>query len=423
MRIAAVIAEYNPFHRGHAWQLQKAREITKADSIVVIMSGNFVQRGVPAIIDKYSRSRMALEEGADLVLELPLYYSLSSIENYTRGAVSLAHMLGAVDHLCFGAEDADIHKLTGLALLTLNEDSGFQEELKKNLKLGLNYPSALSLALKELGADDEAADIMKNPNNALGIYYIRALKSLHSDIEPCAIKRIVSGHHERNKGAYSATAVRQEIALNKESLYELASSVPESSLQILNSRLNKGFPMDENDFSQLLFYKLHSLYTLALQKYTDRETARKKALSGYLDVNEELSSKILSRFREALSFEDLCSKLKSKDLTYTRISRCLLHILLDIKKENMELYLKDEHYYARILGLNKNAHELLHTIKEHSLVPIISKLADYKRTILKDEGKLMIQEDIQAADLYEFTACRKYNCLFHNEYSKELVIY
>ncbi|MCR5108434.1 MAG: nucleotidyltransferase family protein [Lachnospiraceae bacterium] len=424
MKITAIIAEYNPFHNGHSHQLRKALELTEADYIICIMSGDYVQRGTPAIIDKYSRAEMALSEGADLVIELPLCYSLSSIENYAYGAVSLADKLGAVDSLCFGAENDDIDKLKELASFTLQNDDNYRETIHKYIREGQSYPMAMSNALLEAGMNEEDASVLRSPNNALGIYYIRALLKLHSDIKPYAVKRIVSDHHDTETGAYSATAIRTQLGISydKEVLYELTSSMPESAIQILNSALGKRFPIESADFSQILFYKLHSLYTLALQQYPLRETARKKALTDFLDINEELSSRIILTYREALDFDDLCSKIKSRDLTYTRISRCLMHILLDIRKDNMDKYLNEMHYYARILGLNRNAHDLMHTLKEHSLIPLLSKLADYTGVITDDTGKLMLHEDIQAADLYESVIRNKFGTLFHSEYTKQVVL-
>ncbi|MCR5734260.1 MAG: nucleotidyltransferase family protein [Lachnospiraceae bacterium] len=423
MKITAVIAEYNPFHKGHLYQIQKAREVTGADHIICIMSGDFVQRGTPAITDKYTRAEMALRGGADLVIELPVCYCLSSIENYAYGAVSLADKLGAVDCLCFGAENADTKKLEKLAQYTLKEDNeALNRRIKEHLKQGKSYPLAMSDALIETGLDVEDADILKAPNNALGIYYIRALLKLHSDIKPLSVKRIISDHHDTEPGALSGSAIRKEIMSHKEALFDLCSLIPDSSLQILSSALNKSFPVHENDLSSILFYKLHSLYTLSLKQNTDRDRAKRKALSGYLDVSEDLSSRILNTYRKASSFTDLCEKVKSRDMTYTRLCRCLMHILLDIDSRSMESRLSQGHYYARILGLNRNAEDLMHTLKEHSLIPFISKLADHKSIVTDETGTAMLYEDIQAADLYESVAAWKFNRPFSYEYTKKIVL-
>ncbi len=421
MKTTAVIAEYNPFHKGHAYQINKAKKDTGADRIICIMSGDYVQRGAPAITDKYTRTEMALSEGADLVIELPVCYALSSIENFAYGAVSLANLLGAVDSLCFGAEDADTDRLGEIAAYTLNEENGADKRLREYLRQGESYPAALSAALSDTGLDAKDSEILRSPNNALGIYYIRALLKLHSDISPHAVKRIVSGHNDQTPGAFSASSIRGRILSDKEALTELCSSLPEKSFSILGSSLNRNFPMEEDDFSACLFYKLHSLHTTALSETSDREQAKRKALSEYLDVNEELSVKILSAYRDAKSFSELCMKLKSKNITYTRISRCLMHILLDIKKDHAEKYLGSGPYYARILGLKKDAHDLMHELKEHSLIPLISKLADYKNVITDETGIYMLHEDIQAADLYEAVAASKFNRRFENEYTKKLI--
>ena len=192
------------------------------------------------------------------------------------------------------------------------------------------------------------------------------------------------------------------------------------------SEFNKRFPIVENDFTAELFYKLHSCYTQALQDYGDRDTARKKALTGFLDINEELSSRILSTYKEALDFSDLCGKAKSKDITYTRISRALMHVILDIKAVNLQEYIADDfHYYARVLGFkdDKLTAPLTHALKQSSSLPLITKLADAEKVIGSEFGRRMLYENIQASDLYEKMACKKYKQIFSSEYSKNIVKY
>ncbi len=426
MHVTTVIAEYNPFHNGHSYQIEKAKEETGADYLVVIMSGDYVQRGTPAVIGKYRRAEMALSQGADLIIELPLYYCLGSIEYFAESSVALIDRLNIADSLCFGSECGDISTLQKIAeYIEENNGETYRTSFRKYIKEGQSFPAAQEKALLEIGMDEALAKVIREPNNALATAYLRALIKRSSSIKPFTIKRIVSGYHDEEKGAYSASAIRSQLN-RKEALYELALSTPERVLQIMVSDFNKRFPIVENDFTGALFYKLHSCYTKALQEYVDRDTARKKALTGFLDVNEELSSRILSTYKEALDFSDLCGKAKSKDITYTRLSRALMHIVLDIKAENLREYIQDDfHYYARILGFrdDKMIRPLTHLLKERSSLPLITKLADADKRIEKEAGRRMLYEGIQASELYEKTVCRKYRQLFHSEYTKTMVKY
>ncbi len=426
MRTTAIIAEYNPFHNGHSYQIEKAKELTEADYLIVVMSGDYVQRGTPAIIDKYRRAEMALSQGADLVIELPLYYCLGSLEYFAESSVALLDRLNIVDSLCFGSESGDIDTLKRLArFIEDNNGEEYKESFHKYIRDGLSFPAAQEKALIDAGLQESLANILREPNNALAIAYLRALIKRASNISPFTVKRIVSGYHDSEKGAYSATAIRSQL-VNREALYELALSTPDKVLQIMVSDFNKRFPLVENDFTMELFYKLHSSYTNALQKYGDRDLARKNALTEYLDVNEELSSRILSIYKESLDLSDLCGKVKSKDITYTRVSRALMHIILDIKTANLKEYIEDDfHYYARILGFRgvKMAAPLTHMLKQSSALPLITKLADADKLIESAHGRRMLYENIQASDLYEKTVCKKYRQLFRTEYSKNIIKY
>ena len=426
MNVTSIIAEYNPLHNGHSWQIEKAREISRADYLIVIMSGDFVQRGTPAIINKYRRAEMALSQGADLVIELPLYYCLGSLQYFGESSVALLDRLNIVNSLCFGSESGDIGMLQTIAgYMEENSDEDYREAFHKYIRRGLSFPAAQERALLDRGLNSEYAKVIREPNNALSVAYLRALKRRGSRIEPLTVKRQFSGYHDSEKGSLSATAIRSQL-IKSEALYELALSTPEKVLQIMVSEFNKRFPIVENDFTSELFYKLHSCYTQALQDYKDRDTARKRALTGFLDINEELSSRILSTYKEALDFSDLCGKVKSKDITYTRICRALMHVVLDIKGVNLQEYIADDfHYYARVLGFKEDrlTSALTHALKQSSELPLITKLADAEKVISSELGRRMLYENIQASDLYEKMACKKYKQIFSSEYSKNIVKY
>ncbi len=423
MKTVGIIAEYNPFHNGHLYQLQKAKELSGADFAVVVMSGNFVQRGTPALIDKYARTKMALHGGADLVLELPVCYATASAEYFAKGAVSFLSALG-VDALCFGSECGDVAVLHSIAQILSKEPASFKASLENHLQKGCSFPAARSLALKEYILAEKETNCqsrlsalqpeyliktLESPNNILGIEYIKALLSLHSSMEVYTVCRTGSGYTDTSLPDHafsSAMAIRRSI-FEGGSLEALSSYMPEDSLHILKEELSCGFPVCENDFSGMLLYKL-----LCLQN---------EGYTSYLDVSPSLSDKIDGLLEQYTSWSQFCTLLKSKDLTHTRISRSLLHILLDIKKEDLQVY-SDSGYsgYARILGFQKSSQSLFGNLKIAS-IPLLSKLADADK-LLSDTAKKQLAQDIFAAHLYDGTAAQKTGRTLQNEYRRQIVI-
>ena len=412
MRISSIISEYNPFHEGHKYHMEKTKKITNSDFTIVIMSGNFTQRGTPAIIDKYARTQQALYSGADLVLELPVCFATASAEGFAFGAVSILEKLGVVDFLVFGSESGNIEFLSKIADFLTNEPKEFQEKLQFFLKQGLSFPKARANALSAFFPDLEN-DFLSLSNNILGIEYCRALKFFHSSITPMTISRKDNFYHDTTLSETgklsSATAIRKvllEQSINSETT--LSPHLPESSLKILKENWGKYSPVSSIDFSLLLKYKL------LLENRT--------SLIQYADVTSDLADRIYNHINFYQDFETFCNLLKTKDLTYTRIARSLLHILLDIKKEDIN-FIKNTGYgqYARILGFRKGAAPLLHEIKKNSSIPLISKLSDF----IKETDKTalcMLEKDIQAAHIYESTVANKFKNDFRNEFQRQLVI-
>ncbi len=411
MKVTGIIAEYNPFHNGHKFHLDKVKELTGSDYCIVVMSGNFVQRGTPALIDKYSRAKMALLNGADLVLELPAYYAVSSAENFASGAIALLDRLGVVDHVCFGSESGDISVLTRFANVLSEESPEFSEALRHNLKDGLSFPvarnNALTFVYKELA---EHIDALNSPNNILGIEYIKALLRRKSSIKPLTNLRVGSDYHDtrllQNKS--SAIAIRQSLE-HMDNLLLIANQVPVNVFQIMEDHFHVNYPVFQQDLSLALKYKL-----LENQKdgYTD-----------FVDITEDLSDKILKNLEQFTCFKDFCELLKSKDMTYARISRCLTHILLDMKKKSLEQFIRDDFvYYARILGFKQSSTDLLSEIKQHATVPLLSKMADAD-SILGDcaPAKEMLENDIFAAHVYDSVSTHKYRTVLPNEYRRQIV--
>lgn len=408
MKIAAIIAEYNPFHKGHEFQIKETRRITGADYILIVMSGDFVQRGTPALCNKYLRTRMALENGADVVLELPSLYATSSAEYFAQGGVSLLDKLGVIDYLSFGSECGDIRLITNCAKELL-----FTEQQEKQISAlvaqGVSFPLARQQVFLEMlhtnsgtssSSSDDMAALLSSPNNILGLEYCKSLLALNSNIQPVTIRRKGSEYHdnilsEDNFHFASASAIRHAI-YDKSSDY--LCHLPDSVASLFEEHKILDTFISEDDFSLLLYYKLLS--------------EQKAGFTGYLDCSEELSSKIKKYLPEYRSYSQFCDLLKSKNLTYTRISRTLLHILLNMKTPATFSVPMPQRTltipYARLLGFRKDASEVLSAIKKNSSIPLISNVAD-AMTLLTEEGADMLLQDIYACDVYEAVYSQKIN--------------
>ncbi len=409
MKVCGIIAEYNPFHNGHENQIRMAKELTGADKVIVVMSGDFTQRGVPAFMDKYSRTRMALKGGADLVLELPLYYSVGSAEFFASGAVALLDRIGVVDSLCFGSECGDISILKDIADILTDNKEEIHELIREKMKTGLSYPMARMATIEEMIPNSfEHVQAMREPNNILGFEYLRAIKQRESSMEPFTNLRIGAGYHERmmQSTLSSAMAIRESIE-ETGSIDRIESQVPYYVFDIMKQEYNQTFPIMEEDISAMLKYKM----------LLDAATG----YTSYVDISSDFSDKILKNLNRYSSFSQFCDLLKSKDITYARVSRSLLHILLNIRKDRMNMFIEDDYvYYARMLGFREESKELLTEIKNHSDIPLISKLADAKN-ILGEHALTMLEGDIQSAHIYDTLVTEKFHSATVSEFSREIV--
>ena len=410
MKVNGIVAEYNPFHNGHAYQLQHAREATGAAYTVVVMSGNFMQRGAPALLDKFTRARMALGNGADLVLELPTCYSASSAEFFARGSVALFDKLGIIDHLCFGSECGNIEVLSKIAEIFYTEPEPYAESLRCNLRKGMSFPIARTWALLQYApslSDDK--DVLSSPNNILGIEYLKALMSRNSRITPFTTTRVGADYHDKRLGTNqcSALAIRQSVAAGHDLSY-LAAQMPESAYELLRDSLAHRKPLFADDFSASLQYKLLTEYSSGYDRYQD--------------ISSDLSDRIRNSLPSFAGYTSFCDLLKSKDMTYTRISRCLLHIWLNMTKEEFEnCRTQDYISYARVLGFRKDATPLLTEIKKNSSVPLITSLADARQT-LPPEALRMLDLDILRNQIYLGNLALKNQTEMVNEYRTPIVI-
>lgn len=377
MNVVGIIAEYNPFHEGHAYQIQKAKEQCGAEFAVVVMNGDFVQRGEPAIFDKYTRTKEALLGGADLIFELPVRFGLSSAGDFAMGGILALNALPFVTHLCFGTETGDLTPLLQAATFLCNEPDSYRTRVKHFVKQGILYPKARSLALAaESGLPTETWD---SPNNILGLEYCVALQKLHSKIKPFTIRREGQGYHDNDTPALSdfpsATFLRKKIrkAGEKENL----------SL---------------SDFSSLIGYSL----------LTAKDLCRIK------DITPDLSDRIRNELPKYREINEFVKTIKNPSLTTGRIKRSFFQCLFDIEKEEPVMP------YLRVLGMKKEASSLL-SQKENASCQILTKLA-FDVPKMDDTAKKLFAKDLLASDLYRQVFCHKYNQTLPNEYQHSPIV-
>lgn len=411
MKTVGIIAEYNPFHNGHAYQISMAKKITDADYCIIVMSGNFVQRGAPAVMDKYIRTRSALENGADLVLELPVCYATGSAEYFASGAIALLDKLGVTDTLCFGSECDDIALLSELADTLLDETPQFKKVLKQQIKTGASYPQARNHALSVTAPHlTGSLHILQAPNNILGLEYIKALKKRRSRIQPYSVNRMGSGYHTVGlESSYSsALAIRESIS-RREDIRYIKEQVPATVYSAMEEAFGRTFPILPNDLSALLPYKLL--------------LEQSRGYTSYLDIDASFSDRLTRMLFSYTDYSSFCEQLKTKNMTYTRVSRNLLHILLDICQKDMDTFCKEDYvYYAKMLGFKKEAEHLLGAVKERTGIPLLSKLADADNLIDNKNGRKMFAADIRADHIYSLLVQQKFGGPLRNEYCSQVIV-
>ncbi len=392
MTVAAVICEYNPFHNGHKYQLDAIRKKLHADYIICLMSGDFVERGEPAVYSKEIRARMALENGADLCLLLPLPYATGSADLFACGAVTLLNKLNVVDFLCFGSECGDIDALCHCAGKLLDEGQVTAEPIKALMKEGNTFARSRQLLFPEYD------DLLSHSNNVLALEYIMALKRAGSSIKPYTIRREGEDYDDdsyiKSNEFLSATAIRNAIFSNER---EIISSYVPYDLNKVNRE-----PVSLNCFSDELFYSL---------------LLNKDCLSAFLESGEDLANRILnslSGFKNATSFIDL---LKTKNLTYSRVSRVMLHILLNIRGDNTAYKeAANSISHLKVLGFKKESSVLFPLIAEKSDIDLITSIPQAFKAC-NDITKKMFDAELFASTLYN----QKAQIRIH-EYQKQVIV-
>ena len=357
-----IIAEYNPFHNGHLYQIQKAKELTGADTVITVMSGNFTQRGDTSLINKFEKAKIALQNEVDMVIELPTIYSISSAENFALGGIKILNEIGNIDYLVFGIEEDNLQELKAIADVLVNENDEFKRTIKEELDKGNSYPKAREIALKKVLSSENVENIMKKPNNILAIEYLKALKTTNSKIKPFAIKRKNTMHNDENinENYSSGTYIRKLFIENN--FDEIKKVVPKYTYERLLELKNQGtYVSSINDFSDIVIYKIR--------------TMTKEEISQIADVNEGLENSIKLASTTCKTIDEIIEKVSTKRYTKTRISRILTYILLDITKSEME-QAKKNNPYIRVLGINKKCEEILSTINNNKLITSLKKFEE-----------------------------------------------
>lgn len=382
----AVIGEFNPFHNGHFYHLTKAKKIVQPDFTIGIMSGNFVQRGDTAILDKWTRAEIAIRNGFDLIIELPTLYSISSAENFAEGAIKILNTLSFVDYLAFGSEIGEIEPIDNVASILYKEPKELSTLINRQLRSGLSYPKARELALSMyFGTSKVYSSILEEPNNILGVEYLKAIKKHKAQITPITFKRKNSDYHSKtiSFGIASATAIRGFLD-DKDKLKEV---LPKSSYDILRKKMRTG-----EYVKGLEVFEKEIIYILRRMTITE--------ISNLPDVSEGLENRIKSAAHEAQNLNELISKIKTKRFTQTRIQRILVYALLNVTKKDIIASQKATPY-IRILGFNEYGKKIISTIAKTN--PKAKLIVSFKKFVESNNDSnlnTLISKDILATNIY-----------------------
>ncbi|PGY10885.1 nucleotidyltransferase [Bacillus sp. AFS031507] len=398
MKSVGLIVEYNPFHNGHAFHLQASKEAAEADVVIAVMSGNFLQRGEPALVSKWQRTKMALLNGVDIVFELPYRFATQKAETFANGAVSILDAVGC-NSLCFGSESGDLSSFIQTIDYLKEQQNSFNENIKWHLDTGVSYPKALSLAFKQLPDANNYLDLAK-PNNILGLEYIKAIQRQKSSVSPMTIPRKNADYHDEHFASAtiaSATSIRKAIFTDNEGQAEIDQYVPEQTKLLLKEyeQQFQRFHQWENYWSYLQFRLIHSSPS-ELREIYEMEEGLENRLQGAALVSD--------------NFHKFMQQIKTKRYTWTRLQRLCVHILTNTKKEEMTRH-SEKASYLRLLGMTSMGREYLNKKKSHLSLPLISKLASFKEK--------EINLDIKAARIYSLgIPCHLKNKMLRQEFEQ-----
>ncbi|MCR5527446.1 MAG: nucleotidyltransferase family protein [Lachnospiraceae bacterium] len=405
MKITGIVAEFNPFHSGHEFLIKKALQETSSDACIVVMSGDFVQRGAPAFINKYLRAEAALNSGCSMVIELNQQSATGSAPEFAEGAIRLLNSLGVIDTLAFGSESGDIAALGPVCDILSEEPASYKESLKQCLASGLSFPAARAAALNACAGIDPA--ILKGSNNILALEYMRMLKLTKSRIVPFTIKREGEAYNSGSISASSfssAKAIREAVINNAPELP--LSAMPEHAASILVDSIAKKAFLTADDLSSELLYALR----MNLPELED-----------FYDLVPELADRIRNTIDEYKSFSQYTELLKTKNMTYTAISRSLIHVLLGIRRDKncaISDFLSPQ--YIRVLGFRKDSSKLLKLIAENSSVPLIIRPTEAAEKLSK-KALRSFNEEIRSANIYESVISRRSGLSFSSEFRRRML--
>lgn len=401
MKAVGLVTEYNPFHNGHLYHLNKAIELTGADISVAVMSGDFVQRGEPAVLDKYTRTSMALNSGVNLVVELPVDYAVSSAESFAAGALKVLNYIKA-DSIAFGSESGDIERLSKLAHILCDNEDTLYKEISKYTANGISYAAARQKVVEKL-TDKDTAALLTSSNNILAVEYLKAIIKNNYAIKPYTVQRRGDSYNDTDiRSEYaSATALRENLKADNISEY-----IPVKAGLILSSNTNYIYP---DDITEALFTRLLDIFFASnydknvfieiVMQYPDvsKEIAGRLYKSAMDMITRTVPQGAESKDNGVFSFGSLCEHIKTKEVPLSRIKRALVRITLGLDKKHMEKYANEP--YIRVLGFDKKGQEYLSYIRKTVEVPLITKTADYKERLL---------DDIHAANIYNMIVAGKY---------------
>ncbi|MCM2533512.1 nucleotidyltransferase [Neobacillus pocheonensis] len=402
MKAVGVIVEYNPFHNGHAFHLQAARQASEADVVIAVMSGDFLQRGEPALVSKWSRAKMALLGGVDIIFELPYRFATQKAKTFANGAVSILDAAGC-EFLCFGSESGDLTSFLRTIDYLEEQKASYNEYIKSMMNTGVSYPKALSLSFQQLADSENHLDLTK-PNNILGFQYIKAIKQLESSITPLTVQRKNADYHDEHFASEtiaSATSIRKALFSSENGKNSIDKFIPETTHQLLQKYYNDYgiFHQWENYWSLLQFRLL--------------QTSPEELRENY-EMEEGLEYRFIASAIESNSFQEFMQKIKTKRYTWTRLQRTCVHILTNAKKTEMAS-VSEKATYLRLLGMTKNGKKYLNTRKNHFSLPLVSRLSSYKQK--------EISLDIKASRIYSLAVPNHHQSELLNQEYKQPPIY
>ncbi|WP_077617714.1 nucleotidyltransferase [Bacillus sinesaloumensis] len=362
MKAVGVIVEYNPFHNGHKFHLDETKKKTNADCIIAVMSGNFLQRGEPALVSKWTRTKMALEAGVDIVIELPYAFATQKAENFANGAISLISALRC-EEVCFGSESGTIEDFESTVSFMRNNQEAYDYFTQQYIKKGYSYPKAASLAYSTLSNVDTYVDLSK-PNNILGYHYVKAIHDQKSSLKAKTIMRTSAGYHDEafsHESIASATSIRKTLFSSEKSMDEIQNYLPISTSKWLLSYYQKN----------QLFHRWEEYFSLLKYKLLISTSSE---LANIYEAEEGIENRLLTYISESVSFQNFMEKIKTKRYTWTRLQRLCVHILTNTTKEQLKpINEKPVATYIRLLGMSQNGQSYLNQVKKEVELPIISK--------------------------------------------------